>query len=456
MIQNRFWNFMNAQLTPREIVKELDKYIIAQQDAKRAIAIAMCNRLRRQRVSDDLRGEIMPNNIILIGPTGVGKTELARRLARITASPFIKVEATKFTEVGYVGRDVESIVRDLVDISVNIVRNERIEQVEAKAYELARERLLDLLLPKPDNSKKQSDTPAKPQNRSSRQKLAARLEKGELDSRMIEIDVPEDVGSLMQVFSSTGVEEMGINIQEMFAPMLPKKSKKRRMSVSDALVYLTQEETEKLIDFDDVVREAIDRAEETGIVFLDEIDKVAANGQGSGPDVSRQGVQRDILPIVEGTAVQSKYGMVRTDHILFIAAGAFHHSKPSDLIPEIQGRFPVRVEMDSLTTTDFERILVEPKNSLIKQYKALVATENVQLNFTKGAIREIAFRASEVNHAAEDIGARRLQTILSILLEAELYNLPDSAIKTVKIDKKLVQQRLESIIQDQDLGKYIL
>ena len=449
-------------MIPQEIVRELDKYIIGQDAAKKSVAIALRNRWRRQQVPDELREEIMPNNIILIGPTGVGKTEIARRLAKLDNSPFIKVEASKFTEVGYVGRDVESIIRDLVDQSVNMVRSEYVEKVQDKAKELAKEQLLDILLPKPPQRRAKNDQEREKQaeleekRRRNRDKILKQLEEGKLDNRMIELDVPAEMSPVMQVISPIGVEEMGLNIQDLLGPMMPSKKKRRRMTVTEALVVLQQEETQKLIDMDEVVNEAIHRVEETGIVFLDEIDKIAGEDNGSGPDVSREGVQRDLLPVIEGTNVITKYGMVRTDHILFIASGAFHVSKPSDLIPELQGRFPIRVELKSLTAADFERILVEPKNALIKQYTALIETEGVKVAFTRGAIKEIAAIASEVNQQTENIGARRLHTILSILLEDILYELPAAEIKLFKITEKMVRDKLKGIIQDEDLSQYIL
>ncbi|MBN1543565.1 ATP-dependent protease ATPase subunit HslU [candidate division KSB1 bacterium] len=448
---------------PREIVEQLDQYIIGQDAAKRAVAIALCNRWRRQLVSEELREEIMPNNIILIGPTGVGKTELARRLAKLAHAPFMKVEASKFTEVGYVGRDVESIVRDLVDISVDLVRSEHILRVQERAEEAAHDRLLDLLLPPSISAETQNQSPGDSNDNlvrakyiRSREKLARQLDDGKLDEREVELEVQSDSPSLMQIISPIGVEEMGLNIQDLFGPMIPKKSKKRRMTIGEAMIYLIQEETQKLIDMEEVIREGIERVEQSGICFIDEIDKIAGENEGGGPDVSRQGVQRDLLPIVEGTTVLTKYGMVQTDHVLFIASGAFSIAKPSDLIPELQGRFPIRVELDSLTADDFVRILVEPRNALIKQYKALIATEDVELDFTAGAISEIAAIASEVNRTAEDIGARRLHTIMSILLEEELFNLPELEVKRIRITKRLVQERLKEIIADEDLSRYIL
>lgn len=453
------------EMTPQQIVHELDKYIIGQDEAKRAVAIALRNRWRRQLVPDELREEIMPNNIILIGSTGVGKTELARRLARLDSAPFIKVEASKFTEVGYVGRDVESIVRDLVDLAVNMVRGERFEQVQDLAREQAYERILDILLPQsrnlgeeePLSGRKDKTDPAEAARLArSRSKLRRQLLEGQLDDRLVEMEVSSELPPMMQVISPIGIEEMGLSIQELFGPMIPKKTKRRKITVAEALMLQTQEETQKLIDMDEVVREAIYRVEETGIVFLDEIDKIIGEGDGMGPDVSRSGVQRDLLPVIEGTNVITKYGMARTDHILFIASGAFHLAKPSDLIPEIQGRFPIRVELHSLTAQDFERILVEPKNALIRQYTALLRTEGVDLVFTRGAIGEIARIASEANERAENIGARRLHTILSILLEDILFQLPDESLKTLRIDKKTVQDKLREVIADEDLSRYVL
>jgi len=453
------------ELTPQQIVRELDKYIIGQDEAKRAVAIALRNRWRRQLVSDDLREEIMPNNIILIGSTGVGKTELARRLARLDSAPFIKVEASKFTEVGYVGRDVESIVRDLADQAVNMVRGERVEQVQEMAREQAFERILDLLLPhsrpgsEEEGHAEAKDKPTREETARlarSRDKLRRQLLDGELDNRLVEMEVASDLPPMMQVISPVGIEEMGLSIQELFGPLMPKRTKRRKISVAEALMLQIQEETQKLIDMDEVVREAIYRVEETGIVFLDEIDKIIGESDGMGPDVSRSGVQRDLLPVIEGTNVITKYGMVRTDHILFIASGAFHLAKPSDLIPEIQGRFPIRVELHSLTARDFERILVEPKNALIKQYTALLHTEGVDLVFTRGAISEIARIASEANERAENIGARRLHTILTILLEEILFQLPDIDVKVLRIDKKMVQDKLKEVIADEDLSRYVL
>jgi len=450
------------ELTPKQIVKELDKYIIGQDKAKKSVAIALRNRWRRQQVEDELREEIMPNNIILIGPTGVGKTEIARRLARLSSAPFIKVEASKFTEVGYVGRDVESIIRDIVDLSVSMVRNEQTVGVEAKAEEMAEERLLDLLLP-PLPVVKDDENQLNDENdetylkwKRTREKLKEQLRAGKFDERKVELDVPSSTSPMMQIISPMGIEEMGMNIQDLLGPMFPKKTKKRKMNILDARRYLIQEESQKLIDMEEVVKEAIERVENGGMVFLDEIDKIAGEDSGSGPDVSREGVQRDLLPIVEGCSVVTKYGMVKTDHVLFIASGAFHVSKPSDLIPEMQGRFPIRVELNSLSTEDFIRILTEPENALIKQYIALLKTENVKLNFTKGAIKEVAKIASEVNENAENIGARRLHTILTTLLENILFDVPDSKINEAKITDKNVREALKDIIEDEDLSRYIL
>ncbi len=462
---------MTDQLTPREIVSELNKYIIGQDKAKKMVAIALRNRWRRRQVEDDLREEIMPNNIILIGPTGVGKTEIARRLARLAEAPFIKVEASKFTEVGYVGRDVESIIRDLTDLSVSMVKNEWTERVEKAAKELADERLLDLLLPKvKSNRKPQVETPPEEVDNSetpfmetieerqwrTREKLRKQLQDGKLEDRIVELDVTSDSYPMLQIFSPVGIEEMGLNLHDLFGGMMPQKRRKRKMVVSEARQILIAEEIQKLIDMEKVVKEAIRRVEESGIVFLDEIDKIAGADENAGIDVSREGVQRDILPVVEGTNVVTKYGMVKTNHILFIASGAFHVSKPSDLIPELQGRFPIRVELDSLTTDDFVRILTEPENALIKQYTALLKTEDVDIIFTPGAIREIARTATDVNDRAENIGARRLHTIMSTLLEDVLYKIPDKTIQTVKITAEDVRKRLKEIIEDEDLTKYIL
>lgn len=449
------------ELTPKQIVMALDKYIIGQNKAKKSVAIALRNRWRRQQVEDELREEIMPNNIILIGPTGVGKTEIARRLAKLANAPFIKVEASKFTEVGYVGRDVESIIRDLVDLSVSMVRSEKSESVRDKAERLAEERLLDFLLPPIKLSKSKAekiemdDTLVHKMERT-RDKLREQLKNGDLDKRTVELEVPSENFPLMQVISPIGIEEMGINIQEIFGPMLPKKTKKRKMTIPEARQYLAQEESQKLIDMEQVIKEAIQRVENSGIVFLDEIDKIAGENSGHGPDVSREGVQRDLLPVVEGTNVVTKYGMVKTDHVLFIASGAFHVSKPSDLIPELQGRFPIRVELNSLTTEDFVRILTEPENALIKQYTALMKTENVDLKFTPDAIQEIARTASEVNDRAENIGARRLHTILTTLLETYLFEVPDTKYKEVEITKEKVKETLHEIVADEDLSRYIL
>jgi len=472
LIQKRdISDYPSSHLTPREIVVELDKYIIGQDKAKKMVAIALRNRWRRQQVPDDLREEIMPNNIILIGTTGVGKTEIARRLARLAQAPFIKVEASKFTEVGYVGRDVESIIRDLTDLAVAMIKSEWTEKIESKAQQAAEERLLDLLFPKqrPPKRSPKSGLPISPADtldinheseeeryQRTREKLKRQLQDGKLEKRVVELDVASESYPMMQIFSPVGIEEMGLNIQDLFGGMMPQKRKKRKMVVEEARQILIAEESQKLIDMDKVVSQAIQRVEESGIVFLDEIDKIAGNEEGSGIDVSREGVQRDILPVIEGTNVVTKYGMVKTDHILFIASGAFHASKPSDLIPELQGRFPIRVELNSLTTEDFIRILIEPENALIKQYTALMATENVQITFNKSAIKEIAQTATEVNDKAENIGARRLHTILSTLLEDVLYQIPDKNIKEVKITAQEVKKRLQDIVEDEDLAKYIL
>ncbi len=450
------------ELTPHQIVNELDKYIIGQDPAKKMVAIALRNRWRRQQVQDELREEIMPNNIILIGPTGVGKTEISRRLARLAHAPFVKVEASKFTEVGYVGRDVESIIRDLVEIGVRMVREEKTKAVESKAREHAIERILDILLPpltkksKPVGEMGEEDE-LELRHQRTREKLRAQLNEGKLNNRQIEIDVPSDNTPMMQIFSPMGIEEMGLNIQELFGGMMPKKMKKRKTTVSEAMKVITQQEAQKLIDMEEVMRIAINRVENSGIVFLDEIDKIAGGSAGKqGPDVSREGVQRDLLPVVEGTSVVTKYGMVKTDHILFIASGAFHVSKPSDLIPELQGRFPIRVELKSLSENDFVRILTEPKNALIVQYKALLDTEGVDLQFTKGAICEIARIATMVNSRTENIGARRLHTIMSTLLEEILFDIPEKKVEKIVIDEKKVADMLQSVVEDEDLSRYIL
>lgn len=450
-------------LTPSQIVNELDKYIIGQTEAKRAVAIALRNRWRRQQVSENLREEILPNNIILIGPTGVGKTEIARRLAKLAEAPFVKVEASKFTEVGYVGRDVESMIRDLVDYAVNLVKSEMTLEVQEKAENLAEEKILDILIPplrKNPNTSENVDAEGNNetlQNKKTREWMREKLKNGELDKKMIEFDVNTQNGLGMQVLGPFGIDDLGINFQEIMGNIMPKKKKKRKTAISEARKVIAQEEAQKLIDMEAVQKEAIERVENSGIIFIDEIDKVAGGGKGSGPDVSREGVQRDLLPIVEGSNVNTKYGVVKTDHILFIASGAFHVSKPSDLIPELQGRFPIRVELKSLTQEDFVKILTTPENALLKQYNALLETEGVKLEFTSDGIREIARIASEVNEQVENIGARRLHTILTTLLDEILFSVPDKVpASIVKINAKFVKQKLDSIVKDRDLSKYIL
>jgi len=452
------------ELTPREIVGELDKYVVGQKDAKRAVAIALRNRMRRQKLSPELAEEIIPKNIIMIGPTGVGKTEIARRLAKLTNSPFMKVEASKFTEVGYVGRDVESMIRDLVEIAIDMVREEKLEDVTDKAEMNAEERLLDLLLPSPpsltsssgDGLTLEGGTVGGDSYSRSREKMRQQLREGKLDERMVELDVRERSFPAFEIISNQGVEEMDVNIKDMLPNIFGQRTKKRKMKVSEAIEYLIQEEEQRLIDMDQVQRIAVSRVEQSGIVFLDEIDKIAGRESGHGPDVSREGVQRDILPIVEGTTVNTRYGMVRTDHILFIAAGAFHVSKPSDLIPELQGRFPIRVELQSLTMEDFIRILTEPKSSLVKQYTALLETEGVKLEFTRDALDEVARFAFRVNESTENIGARRLHTIMERLLDEVSFDAPDLKKKEVNIDSAYVQKALADIVKDQDLSRYIL
>ena len=436
------------ELTPREIVRELDKYVIGQADAKRAVAIALRNRIRRQKLDPEMAEEVMPKNILMIGPTGVGKTELARRLAKLANSPFLKVEASKFTEVGYVGRDVESMIRDLVEIAIDMVREERLSEVGERAERNAEERLLDLLMPP------SQPEPAESMERT-REKLREKLRSGKLDDRMVEVDVKER-GPTFEVSTQSGMEEMDINLKDVLPGLFGGRTRKRKMRVGEALDYLIQEEEQKLVDMDQVTRIAIERVERSGIIFLDEIDKIAGREGGHGPDVSREGVQRDILPIVEGTTVNTRYGFVRTDHILFIAAGAFHVSKPSDLIPELQGRFPIRVELKSLTEEDFIRILKEPKNALIKQYQALLDTEGIKLSFTDDAVQEISSFAARVNENTENIGARRLHTILEKLLEDVSFDGPDLKKKTVKVDAVYVRRQLADIVKDQDLSRYIL
>ncbi len=456
------------ELTPREIVAELDKYVVGQHEAKRAVAIALRNRMRRQKLPPEMAEEVMPKNIIMIGPTGVGKTEIARRLAKLANSPFLKVEASKFTEVGYVGRDVESMIRDLIEIAIEMIREEKLEDVADKAELNAEERLLDLLLPAMPTAPAASEgstvgfgtQPMLLGSESSgrtREKLRQQLREGKLDDRMVEIETREKNMPAFEIISNQGVEEMDVNIKDMLPNIFGQRTKKRKMKVSEAFEYLIQEEEQRLIDMDQVTRTALERVEQSGIIFLDEIDKIAGRESGhGGPDVSREGVQRDILPIVEGTTVNTRYGMVRTDHILFIAAGAFHVSKPSDLIPELQGRFPIRVELKSLTVEDFIKILTVPKSSLVKQYIALLDTEGVKLEFTPDSLEEIASFAAKVNEGTENIGARRLHTIMERVLDEISFSAPDLKEKEVKIDREYVGKMLTDIVKDQDLSRYIL
>jgi ATP-dependent HslUV protease ATP-binding subunit HslU len=443
-------------MTPREIVSELDRYIVGQKDAKRAVAIALRNRWRRQLVPEDLREEIAPKNIIMIGPTGVGKTEISRRLAKLAQAPFIKVEASKFTEVGYVGRDVESIIRDLTDLAVNMVKEEEKQKVEIRAREIAEERILDLLLPPGPATTMDGETLDAARVQGTRDKLKKLLREGKMDDRFVEIEMTQAAMPMIEVLTPQGMEGMEFNLKEMFSNLLPKRTKKKTVKVSEAMEILTQEEASKLIDMDKVIAEAVRRVEQSGIVFLDEIDKIAGRESTHGPDVSREGVQRDLLPIVEGSTVNTKYGMVKTDHILFVASGAFHSAKPSDLIPEFQGRFPIRVELSSLGKEDFVRILTEPKNALIKQYAALLETEGIHLTFGNDAIQEIALIASEVNEKTENIGARRLHTVLERLLDEISFTAPEMPGKNVAIDAQYVRERLSPILKNEDLSRYIL
>jgi ATP-dependent HslUV protease ATP-binding subunit HslU len=443
--------------TPKKIVGELDKYIIGQDNAKKAVAIALRNRWRRQRLSPDLKDEVLPKNIIMIGPTGVGKTEIARRLARLANAPFLKIEASKFTEVGYVGRDVESMIRDLTEIAMNMVKTEHMEKVQEKAKTLAEDRVLDLLLPppRPVRGGAASEEEEKESYKDTRERLRMQLREGKLDSRYVDIEVREKMMPF-GVISNVGLEELEINLKEMLGSFMPEKSKRKKVKVPEALAMLTQEEANKLIDMEKVTKEAIERVEQAGIVFIDEIDKVASRGHGHGPDVSREGVQRDLLPIVEGSTVATKHGPVRTEHILFIAAGAFHIAKPSDLIPELQGRFPIRVELESLGKDDFVRILTEPHNALIKQYTALLETEDVKLEFTEDAIDEIADIAVTVNEKTENIGARRLHTVIERLLEDISFDAPEMKDEKIVIDRQYVRKKLSDVVKDEDLSRYIL
>lgn len=463
-----------VELTPSRIVNELDKYIIGQTEAKRAVAIALRNRWRRQQIEDSLREEILPNNIILIGPTGVGKTEISRRLSKLAGAPFIKVEASKFTEVGYVGRDVESMVRDLTDFAVNMVKAEKTKEVQSKAENLAEERILDILIPpvkRPQQQirhmpaaetgqperEHQDNASEEYQNEKTREWMKRKLKNGEMDDKVIEFDSHTQPSVGMQVMGPIGMDDMGINIQEIMGSLMPKKKKKKKTTIAEARKIIAQEEAQKLIDMDSVQGEAIQRVENSGIVFIDEIDKVVGNGKGHGPDVSREGVQRDLLPIVEGTNVNTKYGVVKTDHILFIASGAFHVAKPSDLIPELQGRFPIRVELNSLTEDDFIQILTTPENALLKQYCALLETEGVKIDFAEDGIKEIARIATQVNEQVENIGARRLHTILTTLLDEILFDVPDKIPSDkVRINSKFVKEKLDKIVKDRDLSKFIL
>ena len=459
--ENTTYELSGKYLTPHQIVAELDKYVIGQEDAKKSVAIALRNRWRRQKVAADIKDEIMPNNIIMIGPTGVGKTEIARRLAKLAGAPFVKVEATKYTEVGYVGRDVESMVRDLAERAVTMVRDEQIALKKEEAQKAAENRILDILLPPTKKSSKKdgnSETPPEEDNQETRKKFAKMLKNGSLDDRIIELDMLVDATPSVNILGPLGMDDIGMNLQEMIGGMIPKKNKKKKYKVSEALVILQKEEADKLIDMDNVVKDALKRAENSGIIFIDEIDKVASRTTaGSSPEVSREGVQRDLLPVVEGSSVNTKYGIVRTEHVLFIASGAFHVSKPSDLIPELQGRFPIRVELKSLTEEDFVKILTIPENALIKQYQALVSSEDVDLVFDEDAIKEIASIAAKVNDEVTNIGARRLHTILTTLLEDILFDLPDVIEeKQIHITSEKVKDSLKEISENIDLSKFIL
>ncbi|MBA7664707.1 ATP-dependent protease ATPase subunit HslU [subsurface metagenome] len=445
-----------TELTPQEIVQELDKYIIGQNAAKKAVAIALRNRYRRRKLPPELADEIAPKNILMIGPTGVGKTEISRRLAKLTSSPFLKIEASKFTEVGYVGRDVESMIRDLVRMSVDMVKSEKIEEVREKAQKNMEERILDMLLPPLRRKVEPPDPDEQARFQETREKLRKQLREGILDDRMIEIDVKEKMASPLEIFSNSGMEEIGIHIQEIIPGLMGGKSKKRKVKLNEAREYLLEDEQQRLIDMDQVSRLAVERVEHSGIIFLDEVDKVAGRETGRGPEVSREGVQRDLLPIIEGTTVNTRYGLVKTDHILFIGAGAFHVAKPADLIPELQGRFPIRVELTSLDKSDFIKILTEPENALIKQYKALMETEGIQVEYTEDAVDEIAEIAEKVNEDAENIGARRLHTVMEKVMEDISFKAPNIKKKKIPIDRKYVHKQLEDILEDEDLSRFIL